>query len=102
MSHFKSQEIGFIVLVLNGIMFVLAHPAFRTVVARISEPHLLYLPWLASLQPLSAEKALADFAAAARSETDLGSLTGQLVGLTEKTLMPEQVSIWLKKEESKE
>jgi hypothetical protein len=42
-----------------------------------------------------AEKALADFAAAARSETDLDALSGKLVVLAGETMQPEAVSIWL-------
>lgn len=44
----------------------------------------------------NAEQALADFAATARSETDLEALTAQVEGIVEKTMQPEQVSLWLK------
>jgi hypothetical protein len=46
-------QAGFIVLVLNGILFMLAHPTFQTVLASISEPHPFHVPWLAPLQKLS-------------------------------------------------
>ena len=44
----------------------------------------------------NAEQALADFAATARSETDLEALTAQVEGFVEKTMQPEQVNLWLK------
>jgi hypothetical protein len=43
-----------------------------------------------------AEKALADFAATARSETDLAQLSARLAGTVQEALQPEQVSLWLK------
>jgi hypothetical protein len=43
-----------------------------------------------------AEQTLADFAAAARSETDLAQLTSRLTGAIQATLQPEQVSLWLR------
>lgn len=46
-------------------------------------------------QKYDSEKALADFAAAARNETDLGSLSSRLNTTIEETLQPEQVSLWL-------
>jgi hypothetical protein len=42
-----------------------------------------------------AERALAAFAAAARSETDLEQLSRRLTGAIQETLQPEQVSLWL-------
>ena len=42
-----------------------------------------------------AELALAEFAASARSETDLESLTTQVVGIVNKTMQPEQVRLWM-------
>jgi hypothetical protein len=42
-----------------------------------------------------AERALAAFAAAARSETDLEQLSRHLTGAIQDTLQPEQVSLWL-------
>ena len=42
-----------------------------------------------------AEKALAEFAAAARSETDLAQLSERLTGTVQDTLQPGQVSLWL-------
>jgi hypothetical protein len=44
----------------------------------------------------NAEQALASFADAARSETDLDILTGQLVKVVGQTVQPERVSVWLK------
>jgi hypothetical protein len=43
-----------------------------------------------------AEKALAKFAAAARSETDLALLTAELVHVVQDTLQPEGLSLWTK------
>ena len=42
-----------------------------------------------------AEQALADFAAAARSEADLAQLADRLTDTVQETLQPEQVSLWL-------
>jgi hypothetical protein len=44
----------------------------------------------------NAEQSLADFALHARNETDLVALTGQLVSIVQKTVEPEQVSLWLR------
>lgn len=44
----------------------------------------------------NAEQALASFSAAARSETDLEALTGELVRVVEETMRPESVSLWLR------
>ena len=44
----------------------------------------------------NAEQALADFAASARSVTDLEALTGKLVEVVSQTMQPERVSLWLK------
>ena len=46
-------------------------------------------------QKYDAEKALAAFAAEARSETDLEKLAGHLTGTVKETLQPEQVSLWM-------
>ncbi len=43
-----------------------------------------------------AEQALAAFAAAARSETDLELLSNRLTGTVQEALQPEQVSLWIK------
>jgi hypothetical protein len=45
----------------------------------------------------NAEQALADFAATARDETDLETLTGKLMEVVNQTMQPEQVSLWLAK-----
>jgi hypothetical protein len=45
----------------------------------------------------NAERALAEFAAAARQETDLDELKGRVVQVVEGTVQPEQVSLWLVK-----
>ena len=42
-----------------------------------------------------AQQVLAQFAITARDETDLDALTGELVGVVQETLQPEQVSVWL-------
>jgi hypothetical protein len=47
-------------------------------------------------QKYNAEKALAEFAEAARNETDLGALTGKLVEVVSQTMQPEQVVLWLR------
>ncbi len=44
----------------------------------------------------NAEQALAEFAASARSETDLEALSGKLVEVVSQTMQPEQVTLWLK------
>ncbi len=46
----------------------------------------------------NAEQALAQFAAAARSETDLETLSAQVVEIVQKTMQPEQVSLWLRED----
>ena len=43
-----------------------------------------------------AQKALDAFAQSARDETDLDTLTTELVGLVKDTMQPEAVSLWLK------
>ena len=48
-------------------------------------------------QKYDAEKALAEFAAEARSETNLNRLADHLIRTVQVTLQPEQISIWLKK-----
>ena len=44
----------------------------------------------------NAEQALAEFAAAARGETDLEALSAQVVSIAQNTMQPEQVSLWLR------
>ncbi len=44
----------------------------------------------------NAEQALADFAASARSETDLDALSSKLVEVVSQTMQPAQVSVWMK------
>jgi hypothetical protein len=44
----------------------------------------------------NAELALASFAQAARSETDLEELTSQVIRMVQNTVQPEQVSLWLR------
>jgi hypothetical protein len=46
------------------------------------------------------EKTLAAFAAAARDETALDALLGELVRVIQEMMKPEQVSIWLRPIES--
>ena len=48
-------------------------------------------------QKYDAEKALAEFATAARSETDLEQLSYHLTATVQDTLQPERVDLWLKK-----
>jgi hypothetical protein len=43
-----------------------------------------------------AEKTLIDFSQFVRDETDMEALTAELLRVTEETMQPEQVSIWLK------
>ena len=43
-----------------------------------------------------AERALADFATKARSETDMGHLSSEIVRVAQETMQPERVSLWLK------
>ncbi len=49
-------------------------------------------------QKYNAEQALAQFATAARTSSDLDTLTGMLVDLVEKTLQPAQVDLQIKDE----
>jgi hypothetical protein len=51
-------------------------------------------------QNYNAEQALAEFAAAARNETDLMSLTNDLSGAIQNTLQPTYTSIWIKSQAS--
>ena len=46
-------------------------------------------------QKYDSEKALAEFAAAARSETDLENLSSQLTGTVQEALQPKSFSLWL-------
>jgi hypothetical protein len=43
-----------------------------------------------------AEKALAEFAALARSEVDMERLEGYLLDMVNETMLPEQISLWMK------
>jgi hypothetical protein len=47
-------------------------------------------------QKYDAELALAEFAAAARNETNLNQLSTYLTATVQKTLQPEQVSLWIR------
>jgi hypothetical protein len=47
-------------------------------------------------QKYDAEKALAEFAAVARNETDLSQLSNRLTATIKETLQPEKVDLWLK------
>jgi hypothetical protein len=49
-------------------------------------------------QKYNAELALEEFSSAARREVDMDHLTAQVVGVVEKTVQPEAVSMWLRKE----
>jgi len=49
----------------------------------------------------NAERALAEFAATARAETDLEALTTQVLAIVQGTMQPEQVSLWLKPDAGK-
>ena len=42
-----------------------------------------------------AEKTLAAFGQIVRDETDLGTLTAELLRVTEETMQPEQATLWL-------
>jgi hypothetical protein len=52
-------------------------------------------------QKYDAEKALADFSAAARSETDLQLLSGKLVDVVQQTVQPESARLWLTRRSEK-
>lgn len=52
-------------------------------------------------QSYNAEQAVAEFAAAARSETALNAITAQMVSVVEETVQPEQIWVWMKDGESK-
>jgi uncharacterized membrane protein SirB2 len=43
----------------------------------------------------NAQNALEEFAATARSETNLDALNAQIMGIVEKTMQPERVSLWM-------
>ncbi len=47
-------------------------------------------------QKYDAEQALAEFAVAARSETDLGQLSARLTDTVQETMQPNQINLWLK------
>jgi len=47
-------------------------------------------------QKYNAEQALAQFAVAARNETNLEALTAQVVSIVQDTMQPEQVDLWLR------
>lgn len=49
-----------------------------------------------------AAKTLADFAAAARDETDLDELAGRLVDVVEETMQPQSASLWLRQPTGRE
>ena len=55
------------------------------------------IDWRFYRRKYNAEQALAQFAVAARNETDLEALTAQVVGIVQETVQPELVSLWLKK-----
>ncbi len=57
-----------------------------------------FIDWRFFRRKYDAEQTLADFAAAARSETDLAQLTSRLTGAVQEAIQPEQVSLWLAKE----
>ncbi len=48
----------------------------------------------------NAQQVLAQFAITARDETDLDALTAELVHVVQETMQPEQVSVWLRKQEA--
>lgn len=49
----------------------------------------------------NAQQVLADFAAAARDETDLHTLTRRLAGVVKETMEPESVGVWLRPAEGR-
>ncbi len=53
-------------------------------------------------QKYDAQKALAAFAAAARSETELERLSNRLTTTVQESLQPRQVNLWLISEKSQE
>lgn len=44
--------------------------------------------------------ALAAFAAVARSETDISQLSTRLAGTVQAALLPQEISLWLQKDDS--
>jgi hypothetical protein len=55
-----------------------------------------FIDWRFYRQKYNAEQALAEFAAAARSETNLEALSAQVVGIVQQTMKPEHASLWLR------
>ena len=53
-------------------------------------------------QKYDAQKALNEFAATVRDETDLDALTAELVRVIQETMQPEFVSVWLAPEAGRE
>lgn len=47
----------------------------------------------------NAQQVLTEFAQTVRDETDLDSLTGELVNVVQETMQPKNVSLWLKRED---
>ena len=46
-------------------------------------------------QKYDSEKAMNEFSASSRNETDLQILAGSMVGVVQHTLQPQSVSVWL-------
>ena len=51
------------------------------------------------LSTYDSELALVQFAVTARDEVDLEQLVGVMLGVVEKTMQPERVSLWLSEQE---
>ncbi len=52
-------------------------------------------------QKYDAAKVIAEFAATCRDETDLDKLTARLVEVVQETMQPAQVSLWLRRTDTK-
>ncbi len=50
-------------------------------------------------QKYDAERALAEFAAAASRETELQTLTARLVGVVQQTVQPEKIALWMNRKQ---
>jgi len=96
-----------LVIVLQGVVAALgsARPEWITVASTLAAAALV-APLRGRVQAFidrrfyrrkyNAAQTLADFAAAARDETDLDALTGRLTGVVQETMEPEGVSVWLR------
>jgi hypothetical protein len=87
LSAFGGQSSAVVIVVTTLAIAALFHPLRRRVQGFIDQRFYR--------QKYNAEKALADFATAARSETNLAQLSDYLTSTVQETLQPDQVSLWL-------